>query len=557
MRSMHTQLPQLMREILRSRLGTFALLMLIGAGVFFAYGGGAMLNPTQIGWIMCKADHAQHHLGWVYFRHTPLWQWPLGANPNCGLELSSSIVFTDSIPLLAFTFKALRTLLPETFQYLGPWTLVCFLAQTYFGWCLAATLTRNRASRLLMAAFFALSPILVWRQFCQTSHSAHWLILGAIYFNFRRNFADLRWVALLGCAALTSIYFLPMTAALLLCDVLARGRAAWRKTLPILFAAPAFAVLALDATGAFMVSASGLRKASIEHFRADILAFFNPTTLWSITLPDLQIRDPYMEGFLYLGGGMLALVLLALVLLCCRQSTRKCSWATATITRRRVRILAVCAVGFFAISLSDYVSLLGYELFTYECEPLMQLVRMFRAVGRMAWVPYYLLYLGIFAVLARQLSAKWLTIALSVALVFQLVDSAKSYPHFLKARYNKHYEPALVSDFWEQAARKYRKLRLIYPSCNIEPNWLTFAYYGATHNIGINSFYLARYDKAAINAETNLLHETLRGKRPLAHDTLYIVRDNNPGAWVSAANIATRQGFKAQRIDGIKVLYKE
>jgi len=109
--------------------------ILLGFVTFFSIIGDKILRPTYTDWLMAMGgDPAQDWLGWQFFRYTPLLQWPIGANPNWGLDIGSSIVFTDSIPLLAFIFKLLNTLLPDTFQYCGIWILICFLLQSFFAW---------------------------------------------------------------------------------------------------------------------------------------------------------------------------------------------------------------------------------------------------------------------------------------------------------------------------------------------------------------------------------------------------------------------------------------
>jgi hypothetical protein len=55
-------------------------------------------------------------LGWYFFQND-IWRFPLGSNPNYGEEIASSIVYTDSIPILAFLFKSIRSLIPGNFQY--------------------------------------------------------------------------------------------------------------------------------------------------------------------------------------------------------------------------------------------------------------------------------------------------------------------------------------------------------------------------------------------------------------------------------------------------------
>ncbi len=110
-----------------------------------------------------EGDPAQHWLGWQFFRYSPLLQWPLGANPNWGMDIGSSIVFTDSIPLLAFIFKPLNALLPDTFQYCGLWILICFLLQSLFAWKLLSLFTQDKWLPLIGSVFFTLAPVFLFR----------------------------------------------------------------------------------------------------------------------------------------------------------------------------------------------------------------------------------------------------------------------------------------------------------------------------------------------------------------------------------------------------------
>ena len=64
------------------------------------------LNPQSVSWLMHR-DPMQHYLGWVFYRHAP-WDFPIGLNPDFGMDISTAIVFSDSIPLFAIFFKALN-----------------------------------------------------------------------------------------------------------------------------------------------------------------------------------------------------------------------------------------------------------------------------------------------------------------------------------------------------------------------------------------------------------------------------------------------------------------
>ena len=76
----------------------------IGLFGFWLIMGSEVLNPLNIAWLGDGYDPTQHYLGWVFYRHSP-WTFPIGLNPSYGLEISSAVVFSDSIPVLAFLFK--------------------------------------------------------------------------------------------------------------------------------------------------------------------------------------------------------------------------------------------------------------------------------------------------------------------------------------------------------------------------------------------------------------------------------------------------------------------
>ena len=118
--------------------------IILGLVGFFAVTGGYIFHPTNISWLGGGFDPTTHYLGWEFYRLGP-WEIPLGLNPNYGLEFSNSIVFSDSIPLLAVIFKALESLfiLSLPFQYLGIWTFICFILQAYFAWLLIGIFSKN------------------------------------------------------------------------------------------------------------------------------------------------------------------------------------------------------------------------------------------------------------------------------------------------------------------------------------------------------------------------------------------------------------------------------
>ena len=53
------------------------------------------LNFLNKNWLYL-GDLSQYQIGWEFFRNDS-WKFPLGFNPNYGLELGNSIVFLDSM----------------------------------------------------------------------------------------------------------------------------------------------------------------------------------------------------------------------------------------------------------------------------------------------------------------------------------------------------------------------------------------------------------------------------------------------------------------------------
>ena len=72
--------------------------------IFINLSSYKILNPFNTLWLM-EGDSATHFIAWQFFRFTPIFQWPIGSNPFYGMEISNSIVFADSVTLIAIILK--------------------------------------------------------------------------------------------------------------------------------------------------------------------------------------------------------------------------------------------------------------------------------------------------------------------------------------------------------------------------------------------------------------------------------------------------------------------
>ena len=130
--------------------------IIIGFIGFLLVVGISTLNVQNIAWLS-KGDALFNYVGWEIFRQSP-WTNPIGLNPNYGLEFGSSIVYSDSVPILAILFKLFSSLLGHPFQYFGIWLLLCFILQAFFGLKLAELITKNKWLQLCISVIFLFAP---------------------------------------------------------------------------------------------------------------------------------------------------------------------------------------------------------------------------------------------------------------------------------------------------------------------------------------------------------------------------------------------------------------
>ena len=201
--------------------------LLIGIFVYWYVVGFKVFDPLYIGWLVGRFDPIQHYLGWDFFRNSA-WTFPIGLSPTFGLDISSSIVYADSIPLMAIIFKGLDKLLPLNFQYFGIWLLICFLLQAYFGWLLANIFCNSKLSKIAVTILFTISPQLLWRLNTHAGvHNAlasHFLILAGIFLNLRKGESHryFYWMLLFVASLTINFYFLLITSLLWGADSLDR-----------------------------------------------------------------------------------------------------------------------------------------------------------------------------------------------------------------------------------------------------------------------------------------------------------------------------------------------
>lgn len=518
--------------------------LLLGAVFFLSVFGVHLLDPTKTDWLMV-GDRAQHYLGWEFFRHEP-WRFPLGRIAGFGTPDGTSVVFTDSIPLMAIPLKALRWLLPQPFQFEGLWIITCYCLQGLFGWLLSALTTKRMGARALMTCFFLLSPALMFR-FNEGHHAlmAHWTILAALYLAlqpvevFRLRHPRLPWLAawclLLSVTGLIHLYLCVMVlviygGAVVTYLASGAGRPWHRQTLLAL--PPSMMGLGMYLDGSFVVSSSNWALPYISDFTLysmNLLAPIRP--LYDGKPEDAQFVSYFLspakmamggqhEGFNYMGVGawlLVGLLLLAVI------------WFLATsrlhIPRPPVPvILGVFALG--VVALSYQVTIGPKILYRMQVGPnIARWCEVFRSTGRFFWPASYLvLWLTFLAWgrLERRKPDVFMGL-LSLAFTLQVLDLSQFFYHYARMIDPQAiYKTPLQSSFWGQALRQYENIAY-YPQTD-NHLYIPLALLAAPRGIGINVAYKARYNQGVLE-QSNLQIKAELETAKLQNRTLYVFQD--------------------------------
>jgi hypothetical protein len=527
----------------------FFLPILIGVAAFFLIAGPHFLNPLNIAW-MSGGDSLQHYLGWAFFRNSP-WDWPLGLNPKYGMDFSNSIVFTDSIPLLAIPFKIISHLLSKPFQYFGLWVLGCFVLQAWFAFKLVGLVSSSSLVRALGTLFFVFSPPLIFRMGLHESLMGQFLILAGLYLNLssRDKNHGLWWILLLSVSALTHFYFLVMLLVLWIADLL--SRALVKKT-----SSPKFILIEVGVTililililwqaGFFTVRSGSGAAQGFGDFRTNLLALFNSRG-WSYWLKPINLRDSVEaatgEGFQYLGAGNLFLLLCAISVLIKGKLTLQVVWQKYLFLLLALLVMAL-------ISFSNHIGIGPWNFSLDLPAPILSLLSFVRSSARLFWPFYYACIFLILYCIIKGYSKKAAYLLLIVGALLQVIDTSAGWitmRKMMNVPISSEFKSPLKNPFWRAAGLHYQNVvmdeRPVF--------WETFGLYAAQYGLSTNIVHLSRLDDGKANKTMEKLRKEVN-HGPLNANSLYVFRD-----WKDSPR-EVRFDPKADllaRIDGFNVL---
>jgi len=503
---------------------TLVLCGLLGAAAFLVIYGPLTLDVTNDHWIMnayVERDVIQHYAGWMAFRQSP-WSWPLGLIPGFG---GTAITFTDSIPWLSIFFKLLSPLLPETFQFFGPYILVSMTLQGVAAGLILSLFSRNKVFIWGGTALLVTAPIMLERAFRHTALSSHWLILFAIWLLLRsRRTGRLSWgYGLLSLLTIgTHPYFLPMIYALFavnIAELWLQRQDSWKGSLLNFSLSAALSLLAGYAIGAFSSGTPG--AIGFGYYSMNLNAPINPLScaglVWSRVLPTLPQTLGNYDGFNYFGLGMLMAIPLAILfVLVWERRQIKCNF-----------ILFLACLCLFLFAVSNVVTLHDQVVFEYPLpETILNLAGIFRASSRMFYPVYYLTMVAVLWCISR---CRVKELLLSALLLVQLWDlspilSQKRQIFTEEAVENLYAASRYYNgDDWQDIAANFTSIKML---CNNEYNFALGAFgakYGMLPDITISA---RSYSDLEVIYAANMAE--LTGGTPDS-SSVYLTLDNEAG----------------------------
>ena len=536
---------------------SFLYPLMLGAIAFFVIVGFDPLNPVNAGWILGRLDPTQHYLGWLFYRNSE-WAFPIGLNPSFGQDLSSSIVYSDSIPLLAIPFKVLGPLLPERFHYFGIWLFACFLLQAWMSWKILSLYTKSLVLKLLGCGFFLFFPPMLWRINTPAGgHAAlvgHFLILWALYLILRSSQSKrtLLWVLLLSISGLTHFYLFAIVALLWLADLanhyfiqsdLSAKKAAKEIVLVIFWVA----VLSWQA-GYFAISTSLNNDRGYGFYGMNVLGLIDSQG-WSYILKSQTNSSSWGEGFSFFGLGLMLAGVFAFITLLKKSSTNT---ASLKAFFQHYRFLGVLLIVLSIFAISNRVGIADFS-FTYSLPAwLLRLADTLRSSARMFWPVHYLLMIAFFIAIVRAYSHKTALAILSTCFLIQIADTSKGWlqnrEQLARNQPYDSYTQTLSNAFWNNAPSHYRHLTLI-PAVNRPPNWENFSIYAASNHLTTDAVHMARIDLEKQDQSNIKLNQQI-DSGALDQDTLYIVENR----FVIAALATTPENTAIAKIDTFNVI---
>tara|TARA_Y100000022_G_scaffold192523_1_gene194772 strand:+ start:249 stop:2342 length:2094 start_codon:yes stop_codon:yes gene_type:complete len=485
-------------------------------------------NFSNQSWLT-NGDLAQYQLGWKFYRED-IWRFPLGLNPNYGITNSSSIIYSDSIPLFAIFFKIFKSFLIEDFQYFSFWIFICIYLQALFSFKIIYYLTKNISYSLISSLFFIFSTILIYRSGIHLSLTAHWLILGYFYIQISSiDKKELKKHLIIYISLLIHFYFSIILIGIFFLEKLIKLKKLSIKDLISSIVLIILSLILMYVVGYFTIGIDDGLGFGYGIYNFNLNSFLNPLGQnyverfnWSLFLPTLNFQNKEMEGFSYLGISGIIFLLLYFEYLVNQKSI--------IVFSKETNILIFFV--FVIIATSNNVNIGNQDLITLELNKyLYGIFSSIRASGRFIWPIYYLIFIiGIVTIFQYSFDKKKPLLIISILVIFQLVDLSPgiSNYYFGKQYENQNQESIDISRRTKGLSKQFNDIRLFKPDNNSNIFFLLNEHILNENYRRTDVSYLARVNRQEIvNREYKIIEQLNNKSLDLFNKTLFVSDNYN------------------------------
>jgi hypothetical protein len=527
----------------KTKLTNSGIGILVGIFGFLITINPRIVLPWNIGWISqtANSDLLANYYGWNFFRKSQ-WGFPIGKISDYGVGITTTIIHTDSIPLLAIPLKVISGILPPNFQYFGFWILASFLLQGYFGSKLVQTFSQSVLLNVLGSTLFIFTPVFLIRTNVHIALTSHFLILAALYLYLKSENPDhAKWACLLLITSLIHPYFLTMVFPIWIAALIRNKTQENYSKLKYLLVGTCGLIVACWVMGYFLVLNSIPDR---EHgwgiYPVNLLSPLSPSG-WSLLLNKILPFSGNFEGFSYLGLGLLMAIPISMVI-------RKSNTVERNIKAGvdPVIIIVVSLLALFAIT--NHVGVGHFKIVYPVPEYLIDLFSVFRASGRMIWPAIYLGTLLVLRIFAQKFIRLRYKLVLLTLVIVQVLDTSAGYGKLYG--YEQKQNLVKISAQWDQISRGKDSIMVI-PLGNENLNWSLVGYVAIKFKLRTNCVYQARVNANELSESKRKIIQELSSGR-MSVGTIYILTDAEKKEY---GDFLAKNGVRYKFVDGLNVYY--
>jgi len=476
-------------------------------------------------WIYVQKGHdiMQHQLGFEFFLND-VWHFPFGNYNNMIYPVGTSVVYTDSIPLMAILFKVFRSFLPDSFQYFGIWGGLCFTLQ---GALSAIILQKYINSKLVIFSvlpIFVYSSTLVHRMFGHTALGGQWIILLSIAaFIYSHNFKSIKikilvWAGITSLSVMVHAYFLPMVGIVMFFYLIGESieKHTCRNAFIIFMAVVASTIVVFFLIGGFSTSGS-FAESGVGEYSMNVNALFNSGGRSRIFRALPYATNGQYEGFQFLGAGMMVILLSCLFKAIANPRRLKDGWGLQN------SLLLGIILSLFVLAASPKVSFMNKVIIDYSsCLWFVRLMSPFRSTGRLFWPAFYLIQFGMVSFLYNNTHNKKALICFLLCCSFVHVWDMSDF--LIEKGAKVKTDSIYINNFEKELSNELIRNKHIYYLSSDGSQYEDLAIAAFRYGLTLNDGNVARKDAALIQKKnTEVIEGLLKGI--IRDDTIYVIAD--------------------------------